>query len=259
MDNLIHHLAIHIRTLITKPWITLHMNNITWFNRSTVYAMIWILDSIMQKFTVRKHFLILMFINWSNKYTVLCVFLPKHLCCKSITSFVLDLFKSICISLGIIQSSHSHIWLNLGVILRNCCGINNVNGVSLIRTFYATESATLSNTPFSEGFIISLCIYLTEISINCFGKTSFWFDSGFKILTTSLETLDGLILVWESTHSKFSFLSRFLMLLYIERPLIAFSVKFSNMYIFDLISCPLLTKLCAALHQSLFILLIVLL
>ena len=53
--------------------------------------------------------------------------------------------------------------------------INEHNGVSLVRNFYVNESTTLSNPPLLYDFIISLCIYLTEISIGTFGKTSFYF------------------------------------------------------------------------------------
>ena len=62
-----------------------------------------------------------------------------------------------------------------------------------------TESTTLSKPPFSYDFIISLCIYLTKISINIFENKIF--DSGFKIINISLETNDGLILGWKIIHS----------------------------------------------------------
>ena len=68
---------------------------------------------------------------------------------------------------------HSQIWGNLGVILRTCGSINNLNVVSLISNFCVAESATLSNPHFPDGFIISLCISLTERSINIFGKLPF--------------------------------------------------------------------------------------
>ena len=93
-----------------------------------------------------------------------------------------------------VQISHLQILRNLGVILRTCDGINYLNDVSLISTFCVTESTTLSSPQFSDGFIISLCRFLTEISINLFGKTSFWFDSGFKTVTTALDTNDGFTL-----------------------------------------------------------------
>ena len=88
---------------------------------------------------------------------LLCVCLPKYLCCKYFTSLVQDLFKSICVTLGMMQRSHSQIWRNLGVILRTCIGINDLNVVSLISTLFVTESTALAKPPFSNGFIISLC------------------------------------------------------------------------------------------------------
>ena len=116
-----------------------------------------------------------------------------------IKSFI-NLFKTICTSLRMMQSPHPQILRNLGVILRTCGGIKNLHVVSLISNFYVTELATLTIPPLLDGFIISLWRYPTEISINIFGKKSYWFDSGLKKVTTSLDTHNGLTLGWDSIH-----------------------------------------------------------
>ena len=172
--------------------------------------------------------------------------LLTKLCYNSDTIFVLNIFKTICIYLGMMQSLHPQIWRNMGVILRTCGGINDLNIVSFIGTLCITESTTLSISPFSDGLIIPLCICLTEISIDIFGKTPFWFNYGLETLTTSLETHDGLTLGWEITNSTLSYLNIFVMVLHIEQHIISFSVKNSIWGIFALILCPLLTKLRAA-------------
>ena len=59
----------------------------------------------------------------------------------------MNLFKSIYISLGIMQISYRRNWQNLGVILETCGGINDHIGVLLIRDLFVTESTTLSNSP----------------------------------------------------------------------------------------------------------------
>ena len=122
--------------------------------------------------------------------------------------------------------------------------------LSFISTLYVTESTTLVNPPLSYSFIISLCISLTEISINAFVKTSFWFDSGFKTVTTSIDTHDGLTLGLDSIYSTIYYLNLFVVVLYLEIPLVTFRVVISIRNIYAPIFFPLLTKLRAALWQS---------
>ena len=93
------------------------------------------------------------------------------------------------------------IWCNLGVILRTCGGINDLNVVLFIRDFCVTSSNTLSKLPLSDSFIILLCRYLTEIFVKHYQKTYFLFYSWFKNMTTSLERHYGLTLGWEIMDS----------------------------------------------------------
>ena len=83
-----------------------------------------------------------------------------------------------------------------------------------------------------------------------FVKTSFSFDYGFKNLTTSLETNNGLTLVLEIIHSTISCLNHYFVVLYLEQPLISFSVTFSIMDIFTPILFSLIAKLSADLQSS---------
>ena len=92
---------------------------------------------------------------------MLCMCLPIYFCYKSITILVLDLFKSICIYLGMMQRSHTQIWHNLGFILRTCGGINDVNVVLLINTLYVTKSSTLNNPPLSH-----IIVYKPNINLH---------------------------------------------------------------------------------------------
>ena len=84
-------------------------------------------------------------------------------------------------------------------------------------------------------------------SIHIFVNTSFWFDSGFKTVTTSLDTHDGLALGWDITHPIIYSINIFAIVLYLEQTLIAFRVKFSMSNIHALIISPLITKLRSAL------------
>ena len=160
-----------------------------------------------------------------NKLLHVC--LLTDLCCKSVTSLVLDLFESICILLLIMKSSSPQIWRILGVILRTCGGINNLNVVSIISTFCVTESTTIGNPQLSNCFIVSLCRSLTEISNNIFDKTSFWFYCGYKTMTNLLERNDSFTLGWDSIPSTKYSLDSFVIVLYLEKPLIDFRVIFS--------------------------------
>ena len=58
----------------------------------------------------------------------------------------MNIFKSICISLGMMQISHQQ------VILQTRGGINHLNVVSLISTLCVTETTTYANSPLSDGF-----------------------------------------------------------------------------------------------------------
>ena len=131
-----------------------------------------------------------------------------------------------------------------------CGGINHPNVPSIINTLFVAESTELPNPPLSDVFNISVCISLTNINIIFFVKTSFWFDYGFKMLTTSLETHDGLRLVWESIHSEISSLSRFYGMIYWTTTHF-FQCKNFNYGYFSLILCPLPTKLSSDLRPSL--------
>ena len=84
-----------------------------------------------------------------NKVFNFCLLID--LCWKCVTILVLGLFESICTSLEMMQSLHPQIWRNLGVILRTCGGINDLNVVSIISTFCVMESATISNPSLSYG------------------------------------------------------------------------------------------------------------
>ena len=54
--------------------------------------------------------------------------------------------------------------------MRDYNGVNDLNIVPLSSTLCFTESNRLTNITFLDGFIISLCIYLTEI-LNYFSET----------------------------------------------------------------------------------------
>ena len=155
----------------------------------------------------------------------------------------MDLFKWIYTSLGTMQSSHPKIWRNLGVILWTFGGIKDLNVVSFISTLCVIESTTLANPPFSNIFIISLCRYLTEISINIFGNTSFIFDSGFKTVTTLLDTNDGFDIGMIKYPFNNSFSWWFFIVFYFESTIIDFRGEFTIRDISALIFCPLVTKL----------------
>ena len=152
----------------------------------------------------------------------------------------LYLFKPICISLVMMKISHPWIWPNLGVILWTYRGINDLNIISLLMNLCAIESATLSKPPLSDGFIVSFCRSLTEISLNVLVKTYFWLDSWFETVTPSLEKHGGLALVWESIHSKIYSPKTFVIVLNIYKSLIDFRVILAIMDISTLILCPLL-------------------
>ena len=124
-----------------------------------------------------------------NKLFRVC--LTENLCCNIFTSLILDLFKLICISLGMMQTLQPQIWRHLGVILQICGDINKLNVVLFISTFCVTESTTPSKPPFSDYFIISLCRSQSEIFIIIFGVTLFWFHFGIKSVITLLDTYDG--------------------------------------------------------------------
>ena len=157
------------------------------------------------------------------------------------------LFKWIFISFGIMQSSHPQIWRNLIVISQTCGGINDFNVVSLINNLCTTESTTLANPLFLDGFFIAFCRYITEIFVNIFGNNSFWFNPGFITVTTSLDIHDGLTLGWYIMYSKF-LISIVLFLYYILSGLsLLLGEAFYIRDMSDLIFFPLLAKLCAAL------------
>ena len=89
-----------------------------------------------------------------------------------------------------------------------------------------------------------------EISINIFGKTSFWFDYGLKTTTTSLETHDGLELGWYIIHLIIYFLI-ILVWYYILSNLSLISVYNFPLGIFFSYNCFFLTKWCSSLLQGL--------
>ena len=151
----------------------------------------------------------------------MCVYQQTHVVNTSKVLFIIYSNQS-SYPLVMMQSSHPQIWRNLGVILLTCGGINDRIVVSVTSNFCVTKSTTLSKPSLSDGFITSLCWSLTYISINFVGKTSFWFDSGLKTVKKLLDTHDGLTLVWDSIHSTISSLNRFVIVLYIKRPLIYF-------------------------------------
>ena len=70
-----------------------------------------------------------------------------------------------------------------------------------------------------------------------------------------LDTYDGLTLGRESNHSTTHYLNSYVIVLYIEKYLVAFRVTFSIRDISDLIFCILLTKLNATLRPRLVFLL----
>ena len=97
-----------------------------------------------------------------------------------------------------------------------------------------------------------MCRSLTDISIKILEKKSVWFDYGLKTVTTSLGTHAGLALGRDSIHSKIYSLGHVVILLYLDRPLIAFRVIFFIKDIYARIFLPILTKLRAALQPRFF-------
>ena len=91
-----------------------------------------------------------------NKLLRIC--LQTELCCKSVTSKLLDQFKYICIFFEMMKISQTQIWLNLGLILRTSCGIKNLNVVSIISTLCVIESSA-SPTHHSQMVLSYNCAY----------------------------------------------------------------------------------------------------
>ena len=89
--------------------------------------------------------------------------------------------------------------------------------------------------------------------IRIFVKNSLWFYYGLKTMTASLDTNDVLTLGWEIIHQNIYYINHFFMVLYLEQPLIYFSVKFPfGIFLLLYPPPPLIIKLRAALWHIFF-------